>query len=112
MPESGKSSRYPFGRPRARITLFHVFWFLLTFVIASASSAWAVQRHLTGAWCITFFVIGCVGGFIVAHFVIFLFVTCLVIPFTHPRSYWEYEVNCYMSHVVGKKWDDLDETPL
>jgi hypothetical protein len=44
--------------------------------------------------------------FAVAGIAVFLMVTALIIPRLGRFTVWEYEVQCYMIHILGDAWRD------
>ena len=89
---------------RPTFTYFHALWLagvwggaFLGYALPARGTAMTIRLLLAA--------LGLLLGFAVAGIVVFLLVTILVIPRLSRGSIWEYEVNCYMLHMLGKAWD-------
>jgi hypothetical protein len=90
--------------PQPRFTFFHALW--LTGVVCTGMLAlvFTLNRDWSPFARTGVIIVSLGVGFLVCHFVTFLFVIVLVIPRLGRFTYWAYEVECYMLFVLGDSW--------
>jgi hypothetical protein len=103
MENSETASTSPSRRPpRPTFTFFHALW--LAGALGTGYFAYFVPNKAEPILRLVSALIGLIGGFIVFGVAVLFLVTAAVIPRLTPGSYWAYEVDCYMLHVIGKEW--------
>lgn len=94
------------AKPSPRFTFFHLLW-----LMGTAGASLFTYSNLSGLILvlrISVLVIGTFVTFLVLGVVIVFFVSKIMIPRVKPGSTFSYDAACFMLHITGKNWDDLD----